>query len=68
MKDFQDFIASLDEETVLGIVDDANLKASQIREDTPPGASYLGNQIGVVSFTIALELLGCYHKWLHDDR
>lgn len=67
MKNFQDFMASLDSSTVLGIVNDANLKAKQVYEDAAPGEDALSMQIGVVSYTIALELLACYHKWLEPQ-
>lgn len=66
MKDFNDFISTLDEETINGIIDDANQKAENVRQNTKNGGNMLGNQIGAISLTIALELIGCYHKWIHD--
>ncbi len=50
------------------ILEDANKKASDIREKTNfNSAAWLGNQVGIISYTIALELLGLYHKWLEQE-
>lgn len=68
MKDFNDFLASITPDDVADIMDDASQKAAEIREKTSLGDNTrFGNQIGIVSYTIALELLGLYHKWLEQD-
>ena len=68
LPDFQEFLATLTPETLMAICDDAQLKASQIREQTSPtDKSYLGNQIAVISYTMALELLATYHHWLEQS-
>ena len=68
MKDFNEFLASITADDVADIMGDANQKAAEIRAKTMPGEkTALGDQIGIVSYTIALELLGLYHKWLEQD-
>ena len=68
MKDFNEFLASITTDDVIDIMADANQKAAEIRAVTMPGEKTgLGDQIGIVSYTIALELLGLYHKWLDQD-
>lgn len=67
MASFDDFMATLTPDVLTGIFDDANLKAQQIRENSGSGLGSLGNQIGIVSYTISLELLACYHKWLEQQ-
>lgn len=68
LKDFNDFLNFISPELMSGIFDDANKKAADIREKiTLNDAAWLGNQIGIVSYTIALEILGLYHKWLEQE-
>lgn len=68
MKNFNDFLASLNEETIAEIMSDANLKTESIRSSMDKNhPAYQGNQIGAVAFTIALEILGLYHKWLFEE-
>lgn len=68
MKSFDEFMASFGPEEVAAIMSDANEKAAEIRKITPDSdKTNLGNQIGVVSFTIALEIVGLYHKWLEQQ-
>ena len=68
MKDFNEFVRSLDRETIVEIVADANQKAENSRESIGNSRNSLGNQIGAISLTIALELLGCCHKWVSQQR
>lgn len=67
MRSFNDFMSSFSPEDVMAIVDDANQKAQDIRNTmSPSDPSFVGSQIGVISYTIAIELLGLYHKWLEE--
>jgi len=66
LKDFNDFLKSITQEDLNAIFEDANKKAAEARDAMSSGKEYFGNQIGVVSYTIALELLGLYHKWLEQ--
>jgi len=68
LKNFNDFISSISKEDATAIMEDASLKVAEIRSVTTPGSpDYFGNQIGALSYTIAIELLGLYHKWLWQD-
>ncbi|MDE7054418.1 MAG: hypothetical protein K2O84_06330 [Oscillospiraceae bacterium] len=68
MKDFNEFLASITSDDVASIMSDANQKAAEIRaKTTSTEKTGLGDQIGIVSYTIALEILGLYHKWLEQD-
>ena len=58
MPDFNEFLASLTPETILQIHSDAKAKWEEL---APAGT---GDQLIGLSWTIALELLGAYHKWL----
>ena len=66
---FQEFIDSLDKETISGIMKDAN-NAAKLVLGTPVSdpQDLPGLQIQSVAFQISLELLAVYHKWLeqHD--
>lgn len=69
MRSFDDFMSSFSLEEVYAIVDDANQKASEIRcEMDPNNPAFVGTQVGVISYTIAIELLGLYHKWLEEEH
>lgn len=37
------------------------------RVKTSDDKTKLGNQIASISFTIALEILGLYHKWAEEE-
>ncbi len=63
---FDDFLKTVTPEVIEQISNDANLKAAQVREGSS-GLTLLGNQIGMVSLTFSLELLGLYHKWLEQQ-
>lgn len=68
MRSFEDFLDSFGGEEIQAIVNDSNLKADEIRSRmSPKDPAYQGTQIGVISYTIAIELLGLYHKWLSQE-
>lgn len=63
--DFQDFLASLEPDTISGIMGDANRAAKAMnnvdfehKEDLP------ALQTLSISYQTSLELLAVYHKWL----
>ena len=65
---FNDFIATLTQDTLEQIAADANLKLSQARDAMDSSdPSFVGTQISALSLTISLELLGLYHKWLEQQ-
>lgn len=64
-RNFNDFVSSLTPEILAQIADDANLKAAQTQAEKSENA--LANQVGAISLTIALELLGLYHNWLSQE-
>lgn len=67
MQSFDEFMASFGPEEVMSIIDDANQKAQDIRNKMEPSdPAFFGTQIGAISYTIAIELLGLYHKWLEE--
>lgn len=67
MKEFSDFLASITLDVFEDIMSDANQKAAEVRAlQNADDKSNLGNQIAAVSYTIALELLALYHKWLEQ--
>lgn len=61
MKDFNEFLKLLDKDTILAIVDDANQKVANMPHDATDATKN-----GVTAFTIAIELLGIYHKWMSE--
>ena len=63
---FDDFLKTLTPEVIEKIADSANLKTQQIRESSSDVTCF-GNQVGMISFTFSLELLGLYHKWLEQQ-
>ena len=70
LKDFNDFLSSISEDDATAIMEDASSKAAEARNVTAPGGpDYFGNQVGALSYTIAIELLGMYHKrlWQEDQ-
>lgn len=65
MKYFAEFVSSISSEDVAAISSKANSMAIEVRDNTDPSDSdFLGNQIGAISYSIALSLLERYHKWL----
>lgn len=66
--DFNDFANSISPEAVEAICNDANMKVQQMREDSnPKNRTYFGNQLFMLSYTVSIELLGLYHKWLEEQ-
>lgn len=66
MKDFNDFVASISEEDFFAIMKDASDKANKMKIRLGDDPASLGTQVGAISYTIALELLGLYHKWTEE--
>lgn len=69
MKDFSDFFASIDEEKIDAIMNDANIKASHVQatmDENDP--AYVGNAIASIAFTISIELLRLYHEWQSHEK
>lgn len=67
MKDFRDFVASITQEDVSAIMLDAADKANNLKSLLGNDPASLGTQIGAISYTVALELLGLYHHWLGEE-
>ena len=67
MKDFEDFRKTITGDEISSIFNDAEEILSIVREDPIQSPARLGNQIGVVSLSIALSVVQRYHEWLHDD-
>lgn len=68
MRSFNDFLNSFGPEEFMAIINDANQKAVEIKNKTStPDELPLGNIIAITSYTISLELLGLYHKWLSEE-
>lgn len=64
MRSFDDFMSSFGEEDIKSIASDATKKAIEVSKSMDPNdPGFVGTQIGVISYTIAIELLGLYHKW-----
>lgn len=59
--DYNDFIAHLTPEMISDICNDVNQKTSNFHGPQAPA-----NRSAIAAFTISLELLGTYHKWLEQ--
>ena len=66
MPHFQEFMASLDSETVSGIMRDANKAMKIAAEQDVHRENVPGLQLLSASYQISLELLAVYHKWLEQ--
>ena len=65
---FTEFLATLDHETVAGIMKDANIAAKSIKpEDLLDPCNVTSAQIQSLCFQSALELLAVYHEWLRQQ-
>lgn len=65
---FQDFMSTLDEKTLSGIMNDASNTEALVQNIPGLNPENLSrNQRRAESLIIALELLGCYHKWLEQS-
>lgn len=62
---FTDFLATLDNETIAGIIKDGN-NAAKIAAEAPDilDESRLGLENHSAAFLVSLALLATYHKWL----
>lgn len=60
-KDFSEFLATLDEETMLSISDSIN----QSNENQVVNLENLFTQIAITDIKITLKLLQLYHEWLN---
>ena len=68
MRSFDEFMSSFGMDEVMAIIDDANQKAREVSgQMAPDDPAFIGTQIGAISYTIAIELLGLYHKWLEQE-
>ena len=66
---FQEFLASLDKETLSGIMNDAGEAAKLVLEDPKHDPRDIpALQVRSMALQTALEVLAVYHKWLeqHD--
>ncbi|ALS16891.1 hypothetical protein [Clostridium butyricum] len=61
MKNFDDFLSTLNPDVIEAISEKANSKTSDVK-----GIPNLVTAIGVQNITITLELLKLYHDWLHS--
>lgn len=59
--DFQDFLGTLDSEKIEQILSDAKAKCEEV------SSMGSGEQISVISWTVALELLALYHLWVEES-
>lgn len=64
---FEDFLATLDPDTISGIMGDAN-NAAKIVSSTPLAdeRDKIPLQVSSISYQVALEVLAVYHKWLEQ--
>lgn len=65
---FEDFLASMDPDTIAGIMKDAS-NASKAVYKTPLSveSDRLPLQVLSISYQVALEVLAVYHKWLEQE-
>lgn len=69
MKNFDDFIGTLDEQTFVDIADKINNSEITMKFDLKNLTSTsksLSNAIAVMDVQITLELLRLYHNWLNS--
>lgn len=60
MKDFQDFVDSLDQDFIDTIQEDTSYTLNQ--------KAPVMNKLITESFTVAMRILERYHEWLHDNE
>lgn len=68
MKDFNEFLDTLTQDVINGIIADVNMKANNTVSIPTTKGQRRAYQTTAISMTIAIELLGCYHKWLHENQ
>lgn len=65
---FEDFLATLDPDTISGIMGDANQAAKSVnRVSLADQSDKVPLQVLSISYQTALELLAVYHKWLEQN-
>lgn len=60
MKDFQDFVDSLDQDFIDTIQEDTSYTLNQ--------KAPVMNKLITESFTVAMRISERYHEWLHDNE
>lgn len=64
---FEEFLATLDEDTIAGIMKDANIAAKTAgKVPLTYDADRPAAQVLAISYQTALEVLAVYHKWLEQ--
>ena len=61
-KDFSEFLATLDEETMISLADSIN----ESNKDHISNLENLFTNIGIIDIQITLKLLQLYHNWLNN--
>ena len=61
-KDFSEFLATLDEETMISLADSIN----ESNKDRISNLENLFTNIGLIDIQITLKLLQLYHNWLNN--
>ncbi len=61
-KDFSEFLATLDEETMISLADSIN----ESNKDRISNLENLFTNIGIIDIQITLKLLQLYHNWLNN--
>ena len=65
---FEDFLATLDPDTISAIMGDAS-NAAKVVSNTPLAdeRDKFPLQVMSISYQVALEVLAVYHKWLEQE-
>ncbi len=64
MKNFEDFIKqNVTNENVTNMIQQADQNIDSLKGND----SELGDLVGAMSYSIALQMLRSYHDWLHQD-
>lgn len=61
-KDFSEFLATLDEETIVSLCDSVNEK----NKDLACTWDNIFTPMGILDIQITLKLLELYHNWIND--
>lgn len=65
-KDFNDFLATLSEETIKNIVDSINDNKHTLEFSmTQKGIQNLFTSVGIIDIQLTLAILNLYHEWLN---
>lgn len=66
-KDFNDFLATLSEETIKNIVDSINDNKHTLEFSmTQKGIQNLLTSVGIIDIQLTLAILKLYHEWLNS--